>query len=660
MKVLLFIPLLAWLLAVEGQVAGAPALLTYQGRVMANGVNFTGSGQFKFALVNEAGDRTYWSNDNTSVGGNAPTNAVVLAVDKGYYTVLIGDTSVAHMNALTPEACAPADVRLRVWFNDGVNGFERLLPDHRISAVGYSLIAETVRDGSITGASIAPSAITGVNIADNTISSTQIAHSPVGGISSFNLAGAIRELDAKKMACPEIQVGDFNAIVGKLYVVTGPAVIEDPLDVLAGHSYCIYNMSGEVTIKGVRYSKLGEFIVRTFDGSNWMSLPTASNVEKTSSLSGRVVLLGDSITTMNTGPGSRYPSHASAQGYFTWANIALRGRLTLVRNLGVDGLKTDGMLDKVPEVLLYPCDTVIVMGGTNDCLHGRSFFEITDSLRKIYIKLRSSGKLVIACTIPPAEIFNLEARRTAMRVNQWIKENCRLESGIVLADTGGALVDTEINSADNAWKPRLGLTMDGVHPSVNGAIAMGSVLAKSLDSHIPWSDFLPTGNYDYTNLIELSALNGIAPNGPAGMSSFQSAETVWSYPARKDEVSGRWAQVHTRGYARLRVAQLSASDYIGKKFYAACEYEAEINGALENLSISVYADDLFVTGCPFYTSTIPHHPPTKGILLTHAFVVPQSSKTVSVYITVIPSNGSEVTVRLSRPLLRLGEVGAVN
>ncbi|OYW69803.1 MAG: hypothetical protein B7Z21_00655, partial [Verrucomicrobiales bacterium 32-60-5] len=47
-------------------VAQVPSTLNYQGRIAVSGVNFTGTGQFKFVLVNGAGTQSYWSNDGTS------------------------------------------------------------------------------------------------------------------------------------------------------------------------------------------------------------------------------------------------------------------------------------------------------------------------------------------------------------------------------------------------------------------------------------------------------------------------------------------------------------------------------------------------------------------------------------------------------------------
>lgn len=163
--------------------AQVPQLINYQGRVAVGTTNFNGTGQFKFALVNAAGTTSYWSNDGSSVGGSQPTAAVSLTVTKGLYSVLLGDTSLANMTAIPNSVFANADVRLRVWFNDGTNGTQLLTPDQRIGAVGYAMMAGNVPDGTITSAKIAGGAVTGANIASGTITGTQLA----GGAAAANL-----------------------------------------------------------------------------------------------------------------------------------------------------------------------------------------------------------------------------------------------------------------------------------------------------------------------------------------------------------------------------------------------------------------------------------------------------------------------------------------
>src|SRR6188472_85519 len=98
---------LSLLLGTAGLVsAGSPVprVLNHQGRMAVNGINFEGTGQFKFALVNAGGSVTHWSNDGTSVAGSPPAAAVSLTVAKGLYSVLLGDTTLPNMTAVPPEA----------------------------------------------------------------------------------------------------------------------------------------------------------------------------------------------------------------------------------------------------------------------------------------------------------------------------------------------------------------------------------------------------------------------------------------------------------------------------------------------------------------------------------------------------------------------------
>ncbi len=132
--------------APQAPAGGVPTVVAYQGQVQVNNTPFEGSGRFKFAVVNPAGDTSYWSNDGSSTGGTEPTAAVTLTVSGGLFSVLLGDTSLDGMTQpLTADAFDEPDRRLRVWFSsDGVT-FSQLAPDTRIAAVPYALQAERVR-----------------------------------------------------------------------------------------------------------------------------------------------------------------------------------------------------------------------------------------------------------------------------------------------------------------------------------------------------------------------------------------------------------------------------------------------------------------------------------------------------------------------------------
>jgi hypothetical protein len=146
------IPLTALLLLTAPLAAQVPNLIPHQGRVAVNGVNFDGTGQFKFALVNAAGSVTYWSNDSSSTAGSQPTAAVSLPVTKGLYSALLGDTSLANMTAVPASVFTNADLRLRVWFNNGALGFQQLTPDQRLAPNGY------LPDGAVTSGKLAAGA----------------------------------------------------------------------------------------------------------------------------------------------------------------------------------------------------------------------------------------------------------------------------------------------------------------------------------------------------------------------------------------------------------------------------------------------------------------------------------------------------------------------
>ena len=157
-------------------VAQVPQMINYQGRVAVGGTNFNGSGQFKFALVGPGGTPSFWSNNGTSVNGSEPTVAVALSVAQGLYSVQLGDASLAGMTAVPSTVFSNPDVRLRVWFNDGVSGSQLLTPDQRITSVGYAMMAGNVPDGAITASKLAPGVINSTNLSANSVTSEQLAN----------------------------------------------------------------------------------------------------------------------------------------------------------------------------------------------------------------------------------------------------------------------------------------------------------------------------------------------------------------------------------------------------------------------------------------------------------------------------------------------------
>jgi N-acetylneuraminic acid mutarotase len=130
--------------------AQVPALINYQGRISVGTAAFEGTGQFKLAIVNADASQTYWRNAPDANNDGEPDAGVAVTVTRGLYTLMLGDTALANMAALPPNVFTNPAVYLRVWFDDGVGGFQLLAPDQRIVSGIHSISAATVSDGAIT------------------------------------------------------------------------------------------------------------------------------------------------------------------------------------------------------------------------------------------------------------------------------------------------------------------------------------------------------------------------------------------------------------------------------------------------------------------------------------------------------------------------------
>jgi len=229
MKATIVSILLAGLTLTTALHAQVPHTLSYQGQLAVNGNGFNGPGQFKFALVSANGGTTFWSNDGTSAGGSEPTNAVAVTVDKGFYSVLLGDTNLSNMTSIPYTAFGNSDVHLRIWFNDGNNGFQQLTPDQLIASVGYAMMAADVPDGAITESKLANGAVTSGKIAANAIGAVQIAP---GAVNSSDIAdGSILGIDIANQTIGTANLADNSVTAAKLAAgAVGSTQLADDLD----------------------------------------------------------------------------------------------------------------------------------------------------------------------------------------------------------------------------------------------------------------------------------------------------------------------------------------------------------------------------------------------------------------------------------------------
>ena len=136
------------------QSAAADRGISLQGRVTTNNVAFTGIGKFKFALVEGLSGPVLWTHDGTSNPTTfEPTSFINIPVSRGIYSTILGDRSIPSMTqALDPAIFTRTDIRVRIWFDDGVHNFQLLNPDQKLSAVSYAFASDTAREAAfLTG-----------------------------------------------------------------------------------------------------------------------------------------------------------------------------------------------------------------------------------------------------------------------------------------------------------------------------------------------------------------------------------------------------------------------------------------------------------------------------------------------------------------------------
>jgi len=110
--------------------------LPHQGRVLISGDPFNGTGYFRFALVDQAGE-IVWNHQGTY---GDPETDITIDVAKGFYQCRLGDISIDGMAELPSSIFVPDHpLKLRIWFNDGVNGLKRLGQDQNLMMAPYSM-----------------------------------------------------------------------------------------------------------------------------------------------------------------------------------------------------------------------------------------------------------------------------------------------------------------------------------------------------------------------------------------------------------------------------------------------------------------------------------------------------------------------------------------
>ena len=134
-----------------------PPGINHQGLVKVNGAPYTGTGSFYFALSvpdGLGGFSNLWTSDGSQMHtSNRPDGPITLSVNEGHYNVALGDGSTTNGMDYSIFKSSGGQLWLRVWFNDGVNGIQKLSPDQPLSSVPYAFAAQSLMSGG-TGSGV--------------------------------------------------------------------------------------------------------------------------------------------------------------------------------------------------------------------------------------------------------------------------------------------------------------------------------------------------------------------------------------------------------------------------------------------------------------------------------------------------------------------------
>jgi lysophospholipase L1-like esterase len=193
-----------------------------------------------------------------------------------------------------------------------------------------------------------------------------------------------------------------------------------------------------------------------------------------------VATLGDSITAgaprWSPNPKLRKilvrgPATRESQWQYG-AERALDGRFRF-RNCGVEGDRTDEIELRL-EACAADAQILVVQGGTNDIVQGRTPSSAAANIRQMVRRARDAGLDVLVTTVPPLNARHPRWAPEIRRLNELIHALAR-EEDVSVIDFFKLLEDPR-----RPGRMRADWTADGVHPTVEGYRRIGRVAARRL------------------------------------------------------------------------------------------------------------------------------------------------------------------------------------
>jgi lysophospholipase L1-like esterase len=188
-------------------------------------------------------------------------------------------------------------------------------------------------------------------------------------------------------------------------------------------------------------------------------------------VSGRFVVLGDSLSAWAFDPGSRIHS---ADGVWPSLLAAQDPLLSLANNAGVPGNTTGQMLARLQrDVLDYDPDILFVLGGTNDVGQNVSEGTVIDNIRTIVQRAQDEDITVVLMTMPPTNGQYQCLRELKRQLNVDLADLARSE-GVLLVDVDAALSTPRGDLAPDY------AAFDGLHLTRDGERAVADAVYRAL------------------------------------------------------------------------------------------------------------------------------------------------------------------------------------
>jgi lysophospholipase L1-like esterase len=354
------------------------------------------------------------------------------------------------------------------------------------------------------------------------------------------------------------------------------------------------------------------------------------------------VTFGDSIAITTAQIGNNFAVYDYS--FFAWYQTLAQNPFNFVADAAVGGSTTQSCLDRIyPDVVARRPAWCVLHVGTNDIGTDVPTATIINNYRQILSILTANKIKVVVCSVipyGPAYVLLTVARNVARNaVNDFLRNYCRDNSGLVFVDAFGAMIDP----ASATGAARADYTRDLLHPSPLGARAIGAAMVTALDSFVVKNRGLvsalsDTFDYDATALNRVSnpLFTGAGPVATSwNVSALGGATSTNTTVARSDGIGQNQNMVIVSGANNdaysVRTGSISSRFTAGDAVYG--EVAVSVSSATNLKGVRLLATHT-ANSVPFVWTAMSNQASTAaqydqadwaGVIRTPVYVVPSGT-----------------------------------